>query len=195
MLRKKLYVAYGSNLNKTQMKYRCPNAEFVGTGTLRGYELQFKGARNYAYATIAPKPDSEVPVGVWKITPEDERNLNRYEGYPTHYFKQNIPVQMENGQTVKAMVYIMDLKQEFGMPSASYYNTVYAGYLDCDLDTDFLDDAIEQNRLKVKSCGYSESYYSSAGYSMNIFDGVTDDSNTADFNDDDEDYSEGMKLT
>ena len=74
MLRKKLYVAYGSNLNKTQMKYRCPNAEFVGTGTLRGYELQFKGARNYAYATIAPKPDSEVPVGVWKITPEDISN-------------------------------------------------------------------------------------------------------------------------
>ena len=126
-MRKKLYVAYGSNLNKTQMKYRCPNAEFVGTGTLRNYELQFKGVRNYAYATIAPKSGSEVPVGVWKITPEDERNLNRYEGYPTHYFKQNIPVQMENGQTVKAMVYIMDLKQEFGMPSASYYNTVYAG--------------------------------------------------------------------
>ena len=101
---------------------------------------------------------------------------------------------MENGQTVKGMVYIMDLKQEFGIPSASYYNTVYAGYLDCDLDTDFLDDAIEQNRLKVKSDGYSESYYSSAGYSMNFFFFFSDDSNTIDLNDD-EDYSEGMKLT
>ena len=80
------------------------------------------------------------------------------------------------------------------MPSASYYNTVYAGYLDRDLDTDFLDDAIEQNGLKVKSCGYSESYYSSAGYSMNFFDGETDDSNTIDLNDD-EDYSEGIKMT
>ena len=26
----KLYVAYGSNLNKEQMKDRCPGAEFVG---------------------------------------------------------------------------------------------------------------------------------------------------------------------
>ena len=31
----KLYVAYGSNLNKEQMKDRCPGAEFVGTGTLQ----------------------------------------------------------------------------------------------------------------------------------------------------------------
>ena len=30
---------------------------------------------------------------------------------------------------------------------------------------------------------------------MNFFDGEADDSNTTDLNDDDEDYSEGMKLT
>ena len=30
---------------------------------------------------------------------------------------------------------------------------------------------------------------------MNFFDGETDDSNTADWNDDDEDYLEGMKMT
>ena len=30
---------------------------------------------------------------------------------------------------------------------------------------------------------------------MNFFDSETDDSNTADLNDDDEDYSEGTKLT
>ena len=27
---KKLYIAYGSNLNLKQMKYRCPTAKFVG---------------------------------------------------------------------------------------------------------------------------------------------------------------------
>lgn len=40
----KLYVAYGSNLNKEQMKDRCPGAEFVGTGSIENYELQFKGS-------------------------------------------------------------------------------------------------------------------------------------------------------
>ena len=51
----KLYVAYGSNLNKEQMRYRCPTAKFVGTGIIEGYELQFKGALHGACATIAPK--------------------------------------------------------------------------------------------------------------------------------------------
>ena len=40
----KLYVAYGSNLNMSQMKDRCPTAEFVGTGIIQNYELQFKGS-------------------------------------------------------------------------------------------------------------------------------------------------------
>ena len=44
----KLYVAYGSNLNKEQMRYRCPTAKFVGTGIIEGYELQFKGALHSA---------------------------------------------------------------------------------------------------------------------------------------------------
>ena len=51
----KLYVAYGSNLNKEQMCYRCPTAKFVGTGIIEGYELQFKGALHGACATIAPR--------------------------------------------------------------------------------------------------------------------------------------------
>lgn len=36
----KIYVAYGSNLNKEQMAYRCPTARFLGTGVIEDYELQ-----------------------------------------------------------------------------------------------------------------------------------------------------------
>ena len=52
----KLYIAYGSNLNLAQMKYRCPTAKFIGTGVLENYELQFKGSLHNAHATIAQKP-------------------------------------------------------------------------------------------------------------------------------------------
>lgn len=51
----KLYVAYGSNLNHYQMRGRCPGSEFVGTGVVENYELQFKGSLHGAHATIAPK--------------------------------------------------------------------------------------------------------------------------------------------
>lgn len=76
----KLYVAYGSNLNKEQMRYRCPTAKFVGTGIIEGYELQFKGALHGACATIAPKEGAAVPVGIWTIQKPDEKRLDLYEG-------------------------------------------------------------------------------------------------------------------
>ena len=41
---KKLYIAYGSNLNLKQMKYRCPTAKLIGKGVVENYGLQFKGA-------------------------------------------------------------------------------------------------------------------------------------------------------
>jgi len=49
---KKYYIAYGSNLNKEQMKSRCPDAVPVGTSEIKNYTLLFKGHPNRAVATI-----------------------------------------------------------------------------------------------------------------------------------------------
>ena len=141
---KRLYVAYGSNLNFEQMKHRCPTAKLYDTGIIEGYELQFKGEPTCAFATIAPKENASVPVAVWEIQPRDEMALDRYEGYPSHYFKQNVPVQL-GGEEVGAMVSIMNLKRQFGMPSPHYYQTVLEGYHDCGLDTDVLDQAVKDS--------------------------------------------------
>lgn len=141
---KRLYVAYGSNLNFEQVKHRCPTAKLYDTGIIEGYELQFKGEPTCAFATIAPKENASVPVAVWEIQPRDEMALDRYEGYPSHYFKQNVPVQL-GGEEVGAMVYIMNLKRQFGMPSPHYYQTVLEGYHDCGLDTDVLDQAVKDS--------------------------------------------------
>ena len=128
----KLYVAYGSNLNKEQMCYRCPAAKFVGTGIIEGYELQFKGALHGACATIAPKEGTAVPVGIWTIQRADEKRLDIYEGYHEHghsfYDKEQISVKMDDGSTITGMVYIMDPRMDFGNPSAGYYDIVHRGY-------------------------------------------------------------------
>lgn len=141
---KRLYVAYGSNLNIRQMKYRCPDAKLYGTGVIEDYALQFKGLPHGAFATIAPKEGAFVPVAVWEISKQNEQALDRYEGYPSHYFKQNVSVQLD-GKEVDAMVYIMNLKMNFGLPSPYYYGTVYEGYNDCGLDTDVLDKAVMES--------------------------------------------------
>jgi len=154
-MKKRLYVAYGSNLNIRQMAHRCPTAKMYGTGTIDDYELQFKGALIGAYATIAPKAGASVPVAIWEIKPRDERALDIYEGFPTHYYKQNISVNMDNGDgthglpsEVTAMVYIMDQRMTFGTPSRHYLQTVHEGYLDCGLDTTALSQALHNNILR-----------------------------------------------
>ena len=41
---KKFYLAYGSNLNVKQMRFRCPDARIVGTAEIPNYQLLFKGS-------------------------------------------------------------------------------------------------------------------------------------------------------
>ena len=49
------------------------------------------------------------------------------------------------------MVYIMNLRMNFGMPSTHYYRTVHQGYLDCKLDTSVLNKALGDSAMKFYS--------------------------------------------
>lgn len=124
---KKLYIAYGSNMDEKQMARRCPTARLLGTSELEGYRLLFKGSKTGAYATIEEQKGGRVPVLIWKIGEQDERNLDRYEGYPVFYHKKEIEVQL-GGERKNAMVYIMDESRELGEPSAGYYNVLESAY-------------------------------------------------------------------
>lgn len=124
----KYYIAYGSNLSVEQMKNRTPDARIVGTAVLDGWGLTFKGC-----ATIEPKEKHTTPVLVWEISERDEKNLDRYEGYPTFYYKQDMEVtvtQLEGGEPKKltAMVYIMDERHPYRLPSLYYYDVLVKGY-------------------------------------------------------------------
>ena len=76
---KKYYIAYGSNLNVQQMRYRCPGARVVGISSIRDYELLYKGSKTGSYLTIEKKKGSIVPVAVWEVTADDEKRLDAYE--------------------------------------------------------------------------------------------------------------------
>ena len=87
---KRLYIAYGSNINLEQMAYRCPNSKVVGTRMIPDYELEFRGV-----ATIVPKEGAEVPVLLWEIDQRDELSLDRYEGFPRMYRKELFEVEVD----------------------------------------------------------------------------------------------------
>lgn len=59
----KLYVAYGSNLDKEQMKYRCPSARPVQSGYLDNWQLIYRGSKTGAYASIRYK--KRMPCSRW----------------------------------------------------------------------------------------------------------------------------------
>jgi hypothetical protein len=120
----KYYLAYGSNLNKEQMRYRCPTAVPVGTAEIHNCKLVFRRG----VLTIEPEEGSSVPVGVWEITRADEKALDRYEGYPHWYYKKTVRVWMNECMTINGMVYIMTEGHPIRMPSRFYLETVYDGY-------------------------------------------------------------------
>lgn len=142
------YIAYGSNLNKEQMRYRCPTAHVVGNGYLMDYELVFR-----MYATIEKAGGGKVPIAVWSIDSECEKSLDRYEGYPRLYRKEILPVTI-NGETYNAMVYIINANiRPYQRPTESYYRTVAQGYVDMGLEFEYLDRGIlrTEDALQINS--------------------------------------------
>jgi gamma-glutamylcyclotransferase (GGCT)/AIG2-like uncharacterized protein YtfP len=141
----KLYVAYGSNLNIIQMGWRCPDAKVVGLGKIIDYKLTFRRV-----ATIEPEEKKEVRVAVWDVQDSDEKALDIYEGYPSLYRKEMIDVLMDNGKTIKAMVYIMNNGKP-AMPSKSYLETIIRGYNDVGLDISYLTDGLQDTQDRIKN--------------------------------------------
>ncbi len=138
----KLYIAYGSNLNIDQMKRRCPDAEVVSTSFINNYQLTFRGnLRGFGVANIEPKKGTRVPVGVWQISQSDEVALDRYEGFPSLYVKQDFMVTI-NGERHKAMAYVMRRGFEPVTPSDSYLQTIVDGFDDFGIDKEVLWDGV-----------------------------------------------------
>jgi len=128
----RLYLAYGSNLNKKQMSYRCPTAKPVGAALIYGWELCFRGV---ADIVKSKDPNMVLPVGIWEIEPGDEYELDIYEGYREDgkglYDKINV---------CGIMTYQMT-RRDIAKPSKTYFNIIREGYQDFGLDTNYLYDA------------------------------------------------------
>ena len=122
------YLAYGSNLNKKQMKYRYPDARPCGKTVIEDMRLVFRRG----FLTIEESPGGKVPVGVWRISETDEAALDRYEGYPRFYQKMYIDVDYRGGidTTIPCLVYIMNDGFPIQQPSKEYLETVMQGYRD-----------------------------------------------------------------
>ena len=77
-------------------------------------------------------------MGIFEIDENDERSLDRYEGYPTHYRKKYLNVEL-NGKPIKALVYVMNEEVRGVMvPDMFYVKTCLQGYKDFGFDSGYL---------------------------------------------------------
>ena len=118
------YIAYGSNMVREQMAFRCPDARLIGMGYIEGARLEF-----YLHATVERTADKSdrVPVAVWEINDRDEKSLDRYEGVPNYYIKERWPVHMSNGSVIEGMIYIMKWIR-YSPPYRNYYIAIEDAY-------------------------------------------------------------------
>lgn len=149
-MKKRLYLAYGSNLHKEQMCHRCPDATLFGSSVLQDYELLFKGSGSGSYLTVERRKGSIVPLGVWEVSEADERALDRYEGCPTFYYKKTLVLPVKNAKTGeitrrRCFIYIMHEERMHGIPSPYYWKVCHDGYRDFGFDPAYLRRALDRS--------------------------------------------------
>jgi len=151
----RIYIAYGSNMDMEQMKFRCPDAQLLGTGILENWRLMFKGSKTGAYATIEKEKDCAVPILLWRISAADEERLDRYEGFPSFYYKRTIQAVKTDGNGIRTgitrgMAYIMHEERKLGTPSMHYLEILAKAYEKFCFDEEILGEAYDYSLPQEK---------------------------------------------
>jgi gamma-glutamylcyclotransferase (GGCT)/AIG2-like uncharacterized protein YtfP len=119
-----LYFAFGSNLNRKQIKRRCKNSRFISRHILKNYQLVFRS--KYGAADIQRKKGSSVLGAIYDINKADEKKLDVYEEFPKVYVKKYFKILGK-----KVMFYYMSNKTKQTEPSRRYLGSIIQGYKDC----------------------------------------------------------------
>ncbi len=119
-----LYFAFGSNLNRKQIKRRCKNSRFISRHILKNYQLVFRS--KYGAADIQRKKGSSVLGAIYDINKADEKKLDAYEEFPKVYVKKYFKILGK-----KVMFYYMSNKTKQTEPSRRYLSSIIQGYKDC----------------------------------------------------------------
>ena len=122
---KKIYIAYGANTNRRAMARRCPNAKPMGSGFIVGQRFKFNNV-----ADIVPHDKSkykDAPAVAWEITPDCEKALDRYEGFPSLYRKEFVTFREAGGKAeYQGFVYKMNYTG-FHTPNPMYVDGIRTG--------------------------------------------------------------------
>lgn len=132
-----VYFAYGSNMDFNRLEEREVYFELIGLGILEDYTLKFNKIASkrsgVGFANIVKQKGSRVEGLLFSIANIEQ--LDRFEGYPTHYKKEILKIQHANN-VFDATVYVAadDWVSDDLKPERAYLNRLLAA-------NDFLSEA------------------------------------------------------
>lgn len=130
------YFAYASNLNRRQMRERCPDCQPRFTASLPNYRLIFTGwSRQWrgGIASIKLSGGDKVLGAVYEIQDKDLAKLDRLEDCPATYNRLKVAVYRDSGEPIEAITYIKSRQSEETKPSSEYLTVIQQGYRDWSL--------------------------------------------------------------
>ena len=125
-----LYFAYASNLNKKQMRERCPDGRPLFTATLPNFKIVFTGwSREWrgGKATIISARGEKVRGAIYDVTEACLRKLDRFEAGYTRF---NATVFDEDNEPHQVVTYIKSGRLDESTPSQQYGEVIRQGYRD-----------------------------------------------------------------
>lgn len=126
------YFAYGSAMDSERVRKRGIRFSQRRHATLKGYRLEFNKVASRdpreGYANIVQYENGIVEGVLYDIEDSDLSRLDRHEGYPDHYKRVEVRVQLDDRQEVEAVTYVAQpdrVRYEL-MPSRDYLNHLLA---------------------------------------------------------------------
>jgi gamma-glutamylcyclotransferase (GGCT)/AIG2-like uncharacterized protein YtfP len=114
------YFSYGSNMDASQMRERCPDARLEGVAVLPGHRFLIAAG---GFATIVPEPTGTVIGALWLLSESDEAALDLYEDIASGlYRRENVTVEA-NGRMEHAFMYVAANSRP-GRPRPGYLESV-----------------------------------------------------------------------
>ena len=114
----KLYFAYGSNLNKSQMALRSPTAKALGSAYFPNWRLVFRGVADIEEGD----EQALLPVGIWSIEEPDEAALDRYEGVSSGLYRKVEINGMLTYRMNSSGTYSPSSYRDFSLDTSELYN-------------------------------------------------------------------------
>jgi cation transport regulator ChaC len=118
------YFAYGSNMDARQFAERCPASVFEGRAVLPDHRWIIT---NRGVASVIRSPGHTVHGVLARLTPADEKTLDRREGVASGcYRREFLEVMRGDGTRHLALVYVANDPGE-GTPRPGYLERILAG--------------------------------------------------------------------